>query len=726
MAVLFWFMGVWFSVAWALDEHAASRSNAPWSRVQWALVTMSLIAASCAALAWLLRRQVLNQTSRLRESEARYRQLVELSPDATFIQCEGRVVFINQAGLRLLGAAKSDEVVGRPVLDFIHPDFKETVKRRITALRDRQTPAPSLAEKYLRLDGSAVDVEVVAAPFQIGDKPAAQVLVRDISERKQSEEKLHLQTSALEAAANGVAITDRDGHIVWTNPAFTRLTGYSAAEVLGKTPALLKSGAHGREFYQALWQTILSGKVWHGEMINRRRNASIYCEEMTITPLAGPDGGIRHFVAVKQDVTERKEAEAALAYERDMLRTLLDSSPDLIYFKDRQSRFVRFSRAFCEHFHVGDPAQLKGKSDFDFFAESHARPAYEDEQTIIRTAQPIIGKLEEETHADGRVTWCLTSKLPWRDKGGNIIGTFGISKDMTALKKAEAELDAAHRRLVEASRLAGMAEVATDVLHNVGNVLTSVNVSCSLAIDRLKATQVDRLAKVAALLEQNRGCLGEFLTNDARGQQIPGYLVTLAEYFSGEQAAALRELEQLIKHIDHIKQIVAMQQDYAKVAGVVEKVNLTQLVDDALQINGAALMRHTVQIRREFAETPPVITDSHKVLQILINLIRNAKYALDDLARTDPRLLTLRVGNDGEGRVKVQVVDNGIGIPPENLTRIFAHGFTTRTNGHGFGLHSSALAARELGGSLMAQSAGRGQGATFTLLLPVQPPRHAV
>jgi signal transduction histidine kinase len=315
--------------------------------------------------------------------------------------------------------------------------------------------------------------------------------------------------------------------------------------------------------------------------------------------------------------------------------------------------------------------------------------------------------------------------LPWRDKDGNIIGTFGISKDFSALKKAEVELEAAHERLVETSRLAGMAEVATDVLHNVGNVLNSVNVSCSLAVDRVKASKAASLFKVSALLEENRGRLGEFLLNDPRGQQIPGFLAALAEHFTGEQSALLQELDQLRENIAHIKQIVAMQQSYAKVAGVTESVSAAQLVEDALHINGSAMARHTVKVRREFEESPPIVTDKHRVLQILVNLISNAKYALDDSGRPD-RLMTLRIGGDGDGHAKIQVSDNGVGIPPENLTRIFAHGFTTRRNGHGFGLHSSALAVRELGGSIQAQSEGLGKGATFTLLLPHNPPAQPI
>jgi PAS domain S-box-containing protein len=498
--------------------------------------------------------------------------------------------------------------------------------------------------------------------------------------------------------------------------------GSNQQEIIGKSDWDFYNEESARSFLNDEQEIIRTGKPTIGKLEQNvwKKGESRWLLTSKL-PLRDKDGRTIGTFGISKDVNALKETEDKLAHERDLLCTLLDNSPDCIYFKDRQSRFVRCSKAFEELFQVSDRSRFIGKTDFDFFTEEHARPAYEDEQEIIRTGKPILGKLEEETHPDGRKTWCLTTKLPWRDKDGNNIGTFGISKDFTALKKAEVELEAAHKRLIETSRLAGMAEVATDVLHNVGNVLNSVNVSCSLAVDRVKASKAASLSKVSALLEENRGRLGEFLVNDPRGQRIPGYLAALAEHYTGEQSALLQELEQLRENIEHIKQIVAMQQSYAKVAGVTETVSAGQLVEDALRINAAALARHTVQVRREFEETPPILTDKHRVLQILVNLIRNAKYALDDSGRPD-RLMTLRIGGDGDGHVKIQVSDNGVGIPPENLTRIFGHGFTTRRNGHGFGLHSSALAVRELGGSIQAQSEGLGKGATFTLLLPHIPP----
>jgi signal transduction histidine kinase len=288
-------------------------------------------------------------------------------------------------------------------------------------------------------------------------------------------------------------------------------------------------------------------------------------------------------------------------------------------------------------------------------------------------------------------------------------------------ERAHTELAQAQRSLMLASREAGMAEVATGVLHNVGNVLNSVNVSTTLLHDRASKSEIHTLLKAAELLKQRNGDMVAFLTSDPKGKLMPEFIIQIAGQLQKEQADALSELEQLAKNIDHIKDIVAMQQSYARVAGVIEKVAPASLVEDALQINLAALARHGVTVIRRFEEVPLLMADKQKVLQILINLIRNAKYALDECTRDEKRLAITITRTDREC-VLIRVTDNGAGILPENMTRIFSHGFTTRPNGHGFGLHLGALSAREMGGSLSAASEGAGRGAAFTLILPLSPP----
>jgi PAS domain S-box-containing protein len=412
-----------------------------------------------------------------------------------------------------------------------------------------------------------------------------------------------------------------------------------------------------------------------------------------------------------------REKSGQLDLERDLLNSLMNNSPDMIYFKDTASRFIRCSQAQANNFNRGSYQEMIGKTDFDFFSEEHARPAFEDEQAIIRTGQPLIGKVEKETWLDGRVSWVLTSKIPLRDGTGRICGTVGTSKDITDIKLAESKVEELHKQLQETSRLAGMAEVATSVLHNVGNVLNSVNVSATVVTEKLRNSKLDNIVKLAALMDKNPTDLAAFLVNDPRGQRIAPYIKSMGEHLLAERQDLIDELSHLQKQVGHINEIVAMQQNHAKVSGVLETVALVELIEDALRINSSALSRHQVKLERKFAAEPIVSTERHKVLQILVNLIENAKYSCSQSSRIDKQI-TVHLGEENK-KARIQVVDNGVGIPAENLTRIFSHGFTTKKNGHGFGLHSGALAAKELGGMLVATSAGVGLGATFLLEIPL-------
>ncbi|MBX3438800.1 MAG: GHKL domain-containing protein [Planctomycetaceae bacterium] len=291
-----------------------------------------------------------------------------------------------------------------------------------------------------------------------------------------------------------------------------------------------------------------------------------------------------------------------------------------------------------------------------------------------------------------------------------------LANEIAERARAEEMRAALQEQLIESSRMAGMAEIATGVLHNVGNVLNSVNVSASLLVEQSRTSDIPTLLRASDVIVQHREQISEFLTTDAQGRHFPHLLSELAKSLSGQQERQISELQGLISHIEHIKEIVNMQQSYAHLRGSREPVSIIGLLDDALKINDAGLCRHGVRVTRRFEDVPTIIADKHKILQILVNLISNAKYALDGVDRDDKELMLVLTA--GEDHVAVQIHDNGVGIPRENLTKIFAHGFTTRNDGHGFGLHSAALAAQELDGSLSVHSDGPGRGAVFTLRLP--------
>jgi signal transduction histidine kinase len=305
------------------------------------------------------------------------------------------------------------------------------------------------------------------------------------------------------------------------------------------------------------------------------------------------------------------------------------------------------------------------------------------------------------------------------------IGTLKLFADVVGVaitrERSREELLGAQRELVATARQAGMAEIANNVLHNVGNVLNSVNVSAGLIGVRVRDTKVHGLAKAVQLMNEHATDLGDFLTHDERGKALPGYLNKLVAALAEEKQSITDELGSLTKSIDHIKEIVATQQSYSGATSLIEPVQVKDLMEDALRMNSASIARHQITVVKDFADVPLLLLDKHLVLQILINLIGNAKHAMDGVPDRAHQI-TLHVDISealDRPRLRIRVEDNGEGIAPENLARLFAHGFTTRKNGHGFGLHSCALAAKEMLGAITAHSDGLGKGAAFTLDLPL-------
>lgn len=424
-----------------------------------------------------------------------------------------------------------------------------------------------------------------------------------------------------------------------------------------------------------------------------------------------------------QQANESLEREIAkrtseLAEQRNLLRALIDNLPDSVFVKDLQSRVVVDNIAHARMLGLADPAEAVGKTDADCLPAEQARKFLAAEHDLLQRGTEYDA---EETIVDARtgdVRWLRTTKVPLRDRDGAIIGLAGIHRDISERKKWEAESESLHQKLLEVSRRAGMADVATSVLHNVGNVLNSANVSASLILSRLRKLNISSLEKTVQLMHEHAGDLGYFVSVDERGRNLLPYLEQLARRLTDEQASLLAEIKVLTDHMEHINGIVVSQQAYAKMGGFSEVVQPVELAEQALRLQRDACERHSIRLVRDFGATPALVVDRHKILQILVNLIQNAQRACESNP-PDARGVIVRVGLADGKKVRIEVADNGVGISAETMTQIFSHGFTTRKDGHGFGLHSGALAARELGGSLSAFSQGPGLGATFTLELPV-------
>lgn len=420
----------------------------------------------------------------------------------------------------------------------------------------------------------------------------------------------------------------------------------------------------------------------------------------------------------------RLREQKATSTEKQRLETLVNSIEGIVWEADARTFRFNFVSQQSERLLGYKPEQWTADENF---WRHKLLPG--DQWACEHRARMVAGKMPYSYEyrmvaADGRTVWIRESAAVLPDGAGEPLLIRGVFYDITAHKRATEELEQANAALVDSSRYAGMAEVATGVLHNVGNVLNSVNVSGNVISERLRASKSIELSKVAGLLTLQAADFAGFVARDPRGPHIPELISRVAEALQAEHAELLEEVDAITRNIGHIKEIVSMQQGFAKGQGIVEPLAIQTLVDDAIKINSVSLARHRIAVVQAFEEVPEVLVDKHLVLQILVNLLRNAKQAIEGSGREERRIV-VKIQRNGEEFVKVTVQDSGSGIAPENLTRIFSHGFTTKKTGHGFGLHSSALAATGMGGSLSAHSDGPGTGATFSLDLPICHPMPA-
>ena len=302
----------------------------------------------------------------------------------------------------------------------------------------------------------------------------------------------------------------------------------------------------------------------------------------------------------------------------------------------------------------------------------------------------------------------------------NELQKIGLLLEEQAQKRmqAEKEKDSLYRRLIESSRLAGNSEIATGVLHNVGNILNSVNISVGIVLDKINESRLPALIEVIKLVVQNKNDIGKYLTEDEKGKLLIPYFDQIGKYLESEYEKLKKEAGNITDKLEHIKAIIQTQQKVAAVRDLAENAPITEFIERAIQINSSAFDRHHITLEKQYLTNEEVYVDTVKFMQIMINLLSNAKYALDSVKNPEDRKIVIKVEKQSDLHFRIMVKDNGIGINKENFSKIFQFGHTTREKGHGFGLHTSALHAKEIGGQLLVHSDGVGQGAEFTLIIP--------
>ncbi len=426
----------------------------------------------------------------------------------------------------------------------------------------------------------------------------------------------------------------------------------------------------------------------------------------------------------RSEIKRRRDAEEIARRAESRMQTILDNEPEGVIVCTTNGEMRQLNPSGIHLFELDSHARPVGQSLLAF-VPSHDQPLVMRWLKEIADGKPglltirIIG-------SRGGEKWIEAHAVPMKWDHESVVEVLIVARDVTSARAAEAERDRLQSELVAASRQAGMADIATGILHNVGNVLNTINVSAHVLNDKLRQSRVTSLGKAAGLLIEQRATLAEFLTNDQRGKKLPDYLDMLAGSLRNEQEEMLSTLRGMSDGLDHLKAIVQSQQSFAGNVRVEEILRPGDVFHEAAKLNLATCERHNVNLVFQLQEIPPLLIDKHKTMQILINLISNAKDAIKSANRTDGQI-TLRMTEgqlDGWPSIRFEVHDNGIGVPPENMSKIFAMGFTTRKEGHGFGLHSAANFAKEMGGRLTVESDGPGKGASFILELPAKREIH--
>ncbi|RJP63985.1 MAG: PAS domain S-box protein [Ignavibacteriales bacterium] len=387
----------------------------------------------------------LNSEAYLRESENKFRTVFERSKDAMLIHDGIRILDCNEAVIKMFGADSKVQLLQNSLLQLsqeFQQDGLTSVEKSESIINEAfRQKAMEFEWLMKRLNGEEFPVEVIVTLLEIDHREVFFTVLRDITARKKAEEVSRKLTLAVDQNPASIVITNTDGIIEYVNPKFSEITGYSFDEAIGQKPSILKSGERTTDEYKQLWESISAGREWRGEFCNKKKNGEYYWEAASISPIFNNQRKITHYVAIKEDITEKKQTEQALQYERKLLRTLIDNIPDLIYSKDIYARKTLANLADIRLMGLTAEAEAIGKDDYAFYPTERAKEFIEEDMKVIESGEPALNTEGWHINDQGQSRYYVTSKYPLRDEKEQIIGLVGIGRDITERKLKELEVE---------------------------------------------------------------------------------------------------------------------------------------------------------------------------------------------------------------------------------------------------------------------------------------------
>lgn len=522
-------------------------------------------------------------------------------------------------------------------------------------------------------------------------------------------EKTFMLENAVKQSIDGIAVADpQDGILTFFNTTWAEMFGFKKEELRDVHMSFFHTEDQMQNDIPRLKERLENVGFYTGEISFKRKNGSTFPASVTASVLKDEAGELQSFLFSVKDITDEKKAEEELI----RITQAVESSSDAIGVADPMGNHFYQNASFTKLFNY----ELEEFNDrlhpSVLYANAHIA---EDVFSTIMAGNFWSGEIEM-VNKDGHKFPVLLRANAIKDNEGKTIGLVGTHTDITERKKAEAELAAAQQELVEKAHQAGMADIATGTLHNVGNILNSVKTSAQIIGDILGSSSISGFQKANNMLRDNIDRIDDFITKNPKGKKLMQYYLKLEDGFNAEHKRTMEQITRLMDKVNAIVDVIAAQQSYAGASGLTEEYNLSEVVEDALTMQSGSTTRYGVSILKDFHDIPQVPIQKTKLVHILINLIKNAKESMIEIQQQH-RKLTVSIDSNN-GAIFLKINDTGSGIAHENLEKIFSHGFTTKQDGHGFGLHSSANYMKEMGGRMWAESEGEGKGATFVLRFP--------